>query len=92
MLPFLALHLIRQGYSAMQAGLGLAADGTGAFVASVVGGHLADSIGRRRTIVLSTFSGAVAMLLLSQATGLPWVLVLAFLTVHGGNLRAHPGG
>jgi len=78
--PFLALHLTRLGYSPAQAGLGLGAYGAGHFAASLLGGHLADSIGRRKTIVLSTFSGAVAMMLLSQAVSLPLLMALAFLT------------
>lgn len=78
--PFLALHLTRLGYSPAQAGLALGTYGAGHFLASLLGGHLADSIGRRKTIVLSTFSGAVAMMLLSQAVSLPLLMALAFLT------------
>jgi len=78
--PFLALHLTRLGYSPAQAGLALGAYGAGHFVASLLGGHLADSLGRRQTIVLSTFSGAGAMMLLSQAASLPLLMGLAFLT------------
>jgi MFS family permease len=78
--PFLALHLTRLGYTAGEAGLGLVAYGAGHLTASILGGHLADTIGRRKTIVLSMFSGAASMLLLSQAHSLPAVLVLAYLT------------
>ena len=48
--------------------------------ASLLGGHLADKIGRRKTILLSMFSGAAAMMLLSQAHGLAWIILLTALT------------
>jgi MFS family permease len=44
-----------------------------------VGGYLADVVGRRKTIVLSMFSGGIAMLLLSQARNLTTILPLAAL-------------
>jgi MFS family permease len=76
--PFLALHLVRLGYSVKSAGVAVAAYGVGHFVASIVGGHLADSIGRRNTILLSMFSSGVALIAMSQATSLPMILTLAF--------------
>ncbi|MFY9924935.1 MAG: MFS transporter [Opitutaceae bacterium] len=78
-IPFLTLYLTRGGYPLRAAGLALGAYGTGNLAASLLGGYLADRIGRRRTIVLSMFSGAVAMMLLSQAHTLPSILVLAAL-------------
>ena len=77
--PFLALYLTRLGYTLPQAGLAIGAYGVGNFVASLLGGHLADTIGRRRTILLSLFSGAGTMLLLSQAHSLPVIIALAAL-------------
>src|ERR1700685_2193344 len=65
--PFLALYLTQKGYSVGQAGIAIGAYGGGNALATILGGHLADHIGRRKTIVLSMFSGAAAMLLLSQA-------------------------
>ena len=70
-LPFLTIYMTRLGYSALQAGLAIGAYGIGSLCASFTGGHLADRLGRRKTIVLSMFSGAVAMLCLSQARLLP---------------------
>src|SRR5207244_12993174 len=69
--PFLTLYLKRQGYSITDAGLAIGAYGAGHFLASGLGGHLADTLGRRKTIVLSMFSAAVSMMLLSQARSLP---------------------
>jgi MFS family permease len=46
-LPFLVLYLTHRGYTAAQAGTAVAAYGIGSVTASMVGGHLADSIGRR---------------------------------------------
>ncbi|MDB6112286.1 MAG: Major facilitator transporter, partial [Pedosphaera sp.] len=74
-IPFLVLYMTRQGYSTEQAGMAIGAFGIGNFVASGLGGHLADTFGRRNTIVLSMFSGAVAMLLLSQAHSF-WAIIL----------------
>ena len=78
--PFLALYLTRSGFTLADAGLAIGAYGVGNFVASLLGGYLADTIGRRKTILLSLFSGAGAMLLLSQAHSLPLIIGLAALT------------
>jgi len=77
--PFLTLYLTSQGYTVGEAGLAVGACGVGHLAASLLGGHLADYLGRRRTIVLSMFSGAAAMLLLSQANTLPIIIALAAL-------------
>ena len=45
--------------------------------ASLLGGYLADRLGRRKTIVLSMFSGALVMLCLSQAHSLPVIVLLS---------------
>ena len=65
--PFLAIYMTRLGFSSAQAGLAIGAYGVGTLLACLVGGHLADRLGRRKTIVLSMGSVAVAMLCLSQA-------------------------
>ena len=78
-LTFLVFYLTSRGYSAASAGLALSAYGIGSMAASVAGGHLADTIGRRNTIALSMFSSAATMLALSQATGIRWIVVLTAL-------------
>jgi MFS family permease len=78
--PFLALYLTSNGYTVAQAGLAIAAYGVGNLLASLLGGHLADYLGRRKTIVLSMFTGAAMMLLLSQARHFPAILVFTMLT------------
>ena len=78
-MPFLAIYMSRLGFTPAQAGLAVSSYGGGHIVASVLGGHLADRIGRRHTIALSMFASTVTMLALSQARTLPWIVVLAFL-------------
>jgi MFS family permease len=78
--PFLALYLTHSGYTLADAGLAIGAYGVGNFAASILGGHLADTIGRRKTILLSMFSGAGTMLMLSQAHSLILIIGLSALT------------
>jgi len=77
--PFLALYLTSRGYSFTATGLAIGAYGAGNLLSSLIGGHLADHFGRRQTIALSMFLGAGAMMLLSQARGLPSIVALAAL-------------
>src|SRR5262245_44400617 len=69
-IPFLALYMTRRGFTTGEAGLAIGAYGFGQLLASIFGGQMADTLGRRKTIVLSMFSAAIAMLLLSQARSL----------------------
>jgi len=85
-LPFLTIYMTRLGYSSAQAGLAIASYGIGSLCASIAGGHLADRLGRRKTIVLSMFSGALAMLCLSQARTLPLMIGFAALVGLTGEL------
>ena len=66
-LPFLAIYMTRLGYTVAESGVAIAAYGVGTLLACLLGGYLADRMGRRKTIVLSMFSAAVVMLCLSQA-------------------------
>jgi MFS family permease len=77
--PFLTIYLTKQGYSAADAGMAVGAYGLGGVVATLLGGHLADKLGRRETIALSMFSGAATMMLLSQAHNFALVIALTVL-------------
>ncbi|TMQ16402.1 MAG: MFS transporter [Deltaproteobacteria bacterium] len=77
-LPFLVLYLTRRGFTAAQAGLTLSIYGAGNLAASLIGGHLADRIGRRNTIVISMVSSAAATLALPQVESLPALMVISF--------------
>jgi MFS family permease len=76
---FLVLYLRSHGFSLAKAGSAVAAVGIGELVASVLGGHLADRIGRRNTIALSMFCSAASMLALSQVRPYLAILAVAFL-------------
>jgi len=78
-ITFLVLYLTKRGYSATEAGVALSLYGVGSIGANLVGGHLADRLGRRNTIALSMFSSAATMLLLSQANALAQILPLTAL-------------
>jgi MFS family permease len=77
--PFLTLYLTREGYSVTETGVAVGAYGLGGLFASLLGGHLADHLGRKQTIALSMFSGAVAMMLLSQAHNFALIVILTAL-------------
>jgi MFS family permease len=89
--PFLALYMTRLGYSSKEAGMGIGAYGVGSLGAALLGGHLADRLGRRKTIVLSMFSGAAAMLCLSQVQTLPLILVVSAVVGLTGELYRPAG-
>ncbi len=88
-MPFLVLYLTRIGYSLAQAGVAVGAYGAGHMTASMLGGHLADRIGRRNTIVISMFASAASMLALSQARAFVPILILTYLTGTAAELY-HP--
>jgi MFS family permease len=85
-IPFLSLYMTRRGFSVTQAGIAMGAYGAGHFLACLIGGHLADSLGRRPTLVLSMFSTAGVMLTLSQATTFPLIVALTLLAGLTGEL------
>jgi len=75
---FLVLYLTSHGVSPASAGLAVAVWGAGEVLASLLGGHLADRLGRRTTIVVSMFSSAAAMVLISQIHSYGAVLPIGF--------------
>lgn len=66
-IPFLAIYLRQLGFTPSVTGYALAAYGAGGFCASILGGYLADKIGRKPTLLISCFGAAATMLLLSIA-------------------------
>ena len=79
-IPFLTLYLTSRGYTVTDAGVAIGAYGFGSLLDSLLGGYLADRLGRRQTIVLSMFLGAATMMALSQARCLPLIIALTALT------------
>ncbi len=83
-LPFLTLVLARQFHLAeSEAAWLVMAYGVGSLVSLVVGGHLTDGLGRRRTLLLSLFgSGGLAVAMSTAASVrvfVPLLLLFAFL-------------
>jgi MFS family permease len=72
---FLVLYMVSRGYTLAQAGVAASAYGIGSIGASAVGGYCADRLGRRNTIILSMFSSAATMLVLSQLAMLPLLIL-----------------
>jgi MFS family permease len=85
-IPFLSLYMTGRGFSVTQAGIAMGTYGAGHFLACLIGGHLADSLGRRPTLVLSMFSTAAVMLTLSQASSFTLIVVLTLLAGLTGEL------
>lgn len=84
--PFLTIYLTRRGFSAKEAGVAFGAYGVGRIAAAVLGGYLADTIGRRNTILISMLSTAATMLLLSQAESLAAIAMLIALVSLTGEM------
>lgn len=84
-IPFLTLYLTSQrGVSVSQAALTVSLFGAGSFAAQLVGGELADRLGRRPVLLMSLFIAPVAMISLGFAHDLPLIafftLILGFFT------------
>lgn len=70
--PLLTIYLTTQRHVEVKdAGAIVSGFGAGQIVASIVGGHMTDRLGRRVTMLISLFGGAVAMLVLGHVRGLP---------------------
>jgi MFS family permease len=83
--PFLTLYLTTQrGLPVDQATLIVSLYGAGSFGAGLIGGVLADQLGRRPTMLLSFTATGVALLLLGSAGDFTmlalWTVVLGFFT------------
>lgn len=72
--PFLVLYLVRErGTSETAAGLLLAMYGLAGMPSQIVGGVLADRVGRRETLLIGSVSFAAAIALLGTARSLPLI-------------------
>src|SRR5438128_1134592 len=77
--PFLAFFLTARGLDPLQVGLAISLFGAGGAIASPIGGHLADRIGRRPTILgalVVTALSAAALGALSSTTAIVAVVFL----------------
>ncbi len=79
-IPFLVIYVRQLGFAPEVTGYSLAAFGVGGFCASFIGGYLADSIGRKPTLLISCFGAAAAMLILSFAHTVPALVGGTFLS------------
>lgn len=78
--PFLVLYLTDvRGLSTPQAGLLIAGWGAGAMIGPLVGGWLADRIGRRATMTGAMVAAALSLAGLGAARSIPMIAVTAFL-------------
>ena len=85
--PFLVLYLTSQrGLSPAQAGIVLTAYGAGAIVSQILGGALADHVGRRTTLIGGLLASALSLLGLGAARGTTELLLAAFVVGVVGDL------
>jgi MFS family permease len=78
--PFLVLYLTAQrGFTAVQAGLVLAAYGLGALASQLVGGWATDHLGRRTTLIGSLLLSGASLLALGAARGTVAITLAAVL-------------
>ena len=88
--PILTFYLTRhRGLSLGEAGSIIALFGAGTVVASLVGGALADRLGRKITMVGSLFGGACAMLWVSASSSL-WMLAASVLVLGSSAISTVP--
>lgn len=73
--PFLTLYLVGElGLGIGFATLGMGAYGAGAIAGSLLGGHLADRIGRRAVMLISLLAGAAILRFFGYVTNPPAIL------------------
>ena len=61
-IPFLTLFIARKGFGEAEAGLAAGAYSVGSFGAAMLGGWLADRIGRNTTMAFASIGGAACMM------------------------------
>jgi MFS family permease len=76
-IPFLTLYLTSQrGITVSQAALTVSLFGAGSFAAQLVGGELADRLGRRPVLLASLFISPVVMIALGLVRAVPLIALL----------------
>lgn len=76
-IPLITIYLTKErGYSVGEAGGVVSIFGLGQVIASIIGGQLADRVGRRATMVMSLFGGAIAMAALVWAHSLTEIAIM----------------
>ncbi|MGI8334124.1 MFS transporter [Actinomadura scrupuli] len=77
--PFMAFYLVGvRGLSVPATGAVMAMFGAGSVFSQVIGGALADRIGRRPTLTLGTLASAAAMVALGYVSSLPALIAVVF--------------
>ncbi|MEO5916688.1 MAG: MFS transporter [Luteolibacter sp.] len=79
-MPFLVIYLKMHGHDERTIGFTLGAYGAGGLCAGILGGWLADRVGRKATMLISCTGAATFMLLLSQANSVIALLMTTFMT------------
>lgn len=79
---FLVLFLIHRGFTVIQAGAALSANGAGAVIGILVGGSLSDRLGPRLATLISMFGGGVLMIGVLYAGS--YAAILVIVTLLGG--------
>src|SRR6185295_8025513 len=75
--PLLTIYLTKVRHvSVSEAGGVVSVFGAGAIAASLAGGYLSDRVGRKITLVISLFGGAIALMALALARDLPTITAL----------------
>ena len=85
--PLMTIYLTTErGVTVTEAGAAVSAFGAGQVLASIAGGQLADRVGRRVTMLISLFSGAVVMTVLGTLTDLAAITVTVGVLGFAGEL------
>lgn len=80
LVPFLTLYLVGElGLGVRFATVGMSAYGAGAITGSLLGGHLADRIGRRPVMLISLLGGAAILRFFGYVTNPPLTLAAVLL-------------
>lgn len=83
-LPFLAMFMSREGFTAAEAGYAVMAYGAGGFLCSFIAGPLADRLGRNRVLAAALALEAVMVFLLGQQTTFAGITAMTFLAGFAG--------